>query len=144
MIFYRNGVRKHDKGNPIMYDIADKIDFSVFPGHQGGPHNHTISALATGLKMAATPEFKTYQDQVMKNSQAFANRFKELGYSLVSGGTDNHLLLQEVSWKTTLLKLPTSRTELLRFLPTSRARADLSSRTSEPHSRKTTTQKSHS
>ena len=94
MIFYRKGVRKHDKkGNPIMYDIADKIDFSVFPGHQGGPHNHTISALATGLKMAATPEFKTYQDQVMKNSQAFANRFKELGYSLVSGGTDNHLLL---------------------------------------------------
>merc|ERR1712118_414934 len=42
MIFYK-------KGNPIMYDIADKIDFSVFPGHQGGPHNHTISALATGL-----------------------------------------------------------------------------------------------
>merc|ERR1712176_1285462 len=68
MIFYRKGVRKHDKkGNPIMYNIADKIDFSVFPGHQGGPHNHTISALANALKLAATPEFKIYQEQVMKN-----------------------------------------------------------------------------
>merc|ERR1711871_1692289 len=86
MIFYK-------KGNPIMYDIADKIDFSVFPGHQGGPHNHTISALSTALKLAATPEFKIYQEQVMKNCQAFAQRFQELGYALVSGGTDNHLLL---------------------------------------------------
>merc|ERR1712151_579042 len=94
MIFYRKGVRKHDKkGNPIMYNIADAIDFSVFPGHQGGPHNHTISALACGLKMAATPEFKVYQEQVMKNCAAFAARFQELGYALVSGGTDNHLLL---------------------------------------------------
>ena len=94
MIFYRKGVRSHDKkGNPIMYDIADKIDFSVFPGHQGGPHNHTISALSTALKLAATPEFKIYQEQVMKNCQAFAQRFQELGYALVSGGTDNHLLL---------------------------------------------------
>lgn len=94
MIFYRKGVRKQDKkGNDIMYDIADKIDFSVFPGHQGGPHNHTISALATGLKLAKTPEYRVYQEQVMKNCQAFANRFQELGYDLVSGGTDNHLLL---------------------------------------------------
>merc|ERR1719313_2634014 len=82
MIFYRKGVRGQDKkGNDIMYNIANDIDFSVFPGHQGGPHNHTISALATGLK------------QVMSNSQAFAARFQELGYDLVSGGTDNHLLL---------------------------------------------------
>jgi len=94
MIFYRKGVRKHDKkGNPIMYNIADKIDFSVFPGHQGGPHNHTISALATGLKLAKTPEFRVYQEQVMKNCQSFAKRFQELGYALVSGGTDNHLIL---------------------------------------------------
>merc|ERR1712176_619866 len=94
MIFYRKGVRKHDKkGNPIMYNIADKIDFSVFPGHQGGPHNHTISALATGLKLAKTPEYRAYQEQVMKNCQAFAKRFQELGYALVSGGTDNHLVL---------------------------------------------------
>merc|ERR1711934_1250977 len=62
-------------------------------GHQGGPHNHTISALACGLKMAATPEFKVYQEQVMKNCAAFAGRFQGLGYALVSGGTDNHLLL---------------------------------------------------
>merc|ERR1719277_2788713 len=76
-----------------MYNIANDIDFSVFPGHQGGPHNHTISALATGLKQAASPEFKMYQKQVMSNSAAFAARFQELGYDLVSGGTDNHLLL---------------------------------------------------
>merc|ERR1711937_795231 len=69
------------------------IDFSVFPGHQGGPHNHTISALATGLKLAKTPEFRVYQEQVMKNCQSFAKRFQELGYALVSGGTDNHLIL---------------------------------------------------
>jgi len=94
MIFYRKGVRGQDKkGNDIMYNIANDIDFSVFPGHQGGPHNHTISALATGLKQAASPEFKQYQKQVMSNSQAFAARFQELGYDLVSGGTDNHLLL---------------------------------------------------
>merc|ERR1712087_445812 len=97
MIFYRKGVRKHDKkGNPIMYNIADKIDFSVFPGHQGGPHNHTISALANALKMAKTPEFRMYQEQVMKNCQAFANRFVENGYALVSGGTDNHLILVDL------------------------------------------------
>merc|ERR1712151_662053 len=94
MIFYRKGVRGQDKkGNDIMYNIANDIDFSVFPGHQGGPHNHTISALATGLKQAASPEFKMYQKQVMSNSAAFAARFQELGYDLVSGGTDNHLLL---------------------------------------------------
>jgi len=94
MIFYRKGVRSHDKkGNPIMYNIADKIDFSVFPGHQGGPHNHTISALATALKHAKSPEFRKYQEQVMSNCAAFAARFQELGYALVSGGTDNHLVL---------------------------------------------------
>jgi glycine hydroxymethyltransferase len=97
MIFYRKGLRKHDKkGNPIMYNIADKIDFSVFPGHQGGPHNHTISALANALKMAKTPEFRMYQEQVMKNCQAFASRFQEKGYALVSGGTDNHLILVDL------------------------------------------------
>merc|ERR1711907_543289 len=72
----------------LLADMAHKIDFSVFPGHQGGPHNHTISALSTALKLAATPEFKIYQEQVMKNCQAFAQRFQELGYALVSGGTD--------------------------------------------------------
>jgi glycine hydroxymethyltransferase len=47
-----------------MYDIEDKINFAVFPGLQGGPHNHTIAGLACALKQAATPEFRAYQDQV--------------------------------------------------------------------------------
>jgi len=59
MIFYRKGVRNVDKnGVPVLYDLETKINFSVFPGFQGGPHNHTISALATALKQAQTPEYK--------------------------------------------------------------------------------------
>jgi len=97
MIFYRKGVRKQDKkGNDVMYDIEDKINFSVFPGLQGGPHNHTITGLAVALKQAATPEFKQYQEQVIKNSAAMAARFAELGYKLVSGGTSNHLMLVDL------------------------------------------------
>jgi glycine hydroxymethyltransferase len=65
MIFYRKGVRWTDKkGKETMYDLHDKINFAVFPGLQGGPHNHTISALATALKQANEPEFKAYQLQV--------------------------------------------------------------------------------
>merc|ERR1711865_316015 len=57
------------KGNPIMYDIESKINAAVFPGLQGGPHNHTITALAVALKKAQAPEFREYQEQVMKNAQ---------------------------------------------------------------------------
>jgi len=97
MIFYRKGVRGHDKkGNEIMYDLENPINQSVFPGHQGGPHNHTISALATALHQAAQPEFVDYQKQVLKNSQAFGKAMLERGYTLVSGGTDNHLLLVDL------------------------------------------------
>jgi glycine hydroxymethyltransferase len=94
MIFYRKGVRgQTKKGVDVMYDIEDKINFAVFPGAQGGPHNHTISALATALKQANTPEYKEYQKQVLKNCAALANALVDKGYKLVSGGTDNHLLL---------------------------------------------------
>merc|ERR1712127_791404 len=97
MIFYRKGQKDVDKkGNPIMYDYEGKINFAVFPGLQGGPHNHTIGALATCLKQASTPEFVTYQKQVLENSAALANRLTELGYTLVSGGTDNHLVLVDM------------------------------------------------
>merc|ERR1712061_307284 len=62
MIFYRKGVRKVDKkGNKEMYDLEGPINASVFPGHQGGPHNHTITALAVALQQASTKEFKDYQ-----------------------------------------------------------------------------------
>lgn len=76
-----------------MYDLENKINHAVFPGHQGGPHNHTISALAVALKQAATPEFKSYQEQVLVNSKALADGFITRGFELVSGGTDNHLCL---------------------------------------------------
>lgn len=97
MIFYRKGQRgTTKKGAPIMYDIEDKINFSVFPGLQGGPHNHTIGALATCLKQVNTPEFVEYQKQVLKNCSSLATRLNELGYNLVSGGTDNHLVLVDL------------------------------------------------
>merc|ERR1712151_674022 len=97
MIFYRKGVRGHTKkGDAIMYDLEGPINASVFPGHQGGPHNHTISALATALKQASTPEFVLYQKQVLSNSSSFADAMTKRGYSLVSGGTENHLMLVDL------------------------------------------------
>ncbi|KAJ6382751.1 hypothetical protein OIU77_031222 [Salix suchowensis] len=65
-------------------------------GLQGGPHNHTIGGLAVCLKHAQSPEFKAYQKQVISNSRALANRMVELGYKLVSGGSDNHLILVDL------------------------------------------------
>jgi len=98
MIFYRKGQRGVEKktGKPIMYDLENKINFAVFPGLQGGPHNHTIGALATCLKQANTPEFVQYQKQVLLNSKSLADALISKGYSLVSGGTDNHLVLIDV------------------------------------------------
>ncbi|KAJ2829841.1 Serine hydroxymethyltransferase, cytosolic [Coemansia erecta] len=94
MIFFRKGVRSvNKKGVEVLYDLERPINQSVFPGHQGGPHNHIISALAVALKQAQTPEFKQYQTQVLSNAQAFSRAFNGRGYSLVSGGTDTHLLL---------------------------------------------------
>ena len=74
-------------------EFEEKINQAVFPGLQGGPHNHVISGLAVALKLAATPEFKEYQTQVIKNCKVLATELKARGYDLVSGGTDNHLLL---------------------------------------------------
>ena len=74
-------------------EFEQAINSAVFPGLQGGPHNHTIGALAVALKVANTPEFKEYQKQVCSNCKALANKLTEMGYSLSSGGTDNHLIL---------------------------------------------------
>ena len=85
-----------------MWNLEDPINSSVFPGHQGGPHNHTITALAVALKQAQSNEFKTYQEQVLLNAKAFAKRLGDpkdkggLGYTIVSGGTDNHLVLVDL------------------------------------------------
>eukprot|EP00604_Paraphysomonas_vestita_P002283 CAMPEP_0174819428 /NCGR_PEP_ID=MMETSP1107-20130205/2645_1 /TAXON_ID=36770 /ORGANISM="Paraphysomonas vestita, Strain GFlagA" /LENGTH=410 /DNA_ID=CAMNT_0016032881 /DNA_START=198 /DNA_END=1430 /DNA_ORIENTATION=+ len=96
MIFYRKGVRSEGKKGPIMYDLEEKINFSVFPRFQGGPHNHTIAALATALKQVKSPEYKAYQQQVLKNSASYAKNLQSRGYHLVGGGTDNHLVLVDV------------------------------------------------
>merc|ERR1712066_981434 len=94
------GQRGLDKnGNPIMWDLEDKINASVFPGLQGGPHNQSITALAVALKMAQAPEFKIYQEQVMKNAKALGESLQGKGFDLVSGGTDNHLLLIDLRSK---------------------------------------------
>lgn len=82
-----------------LYDLEDRINFSVFPGHQGGPHNHTIGALAVALKQAKSPEFIEYQRTVLENSQAFSKAFKALGYDLVTDGTDTHLILLDLRSK---------------------------------------------
>ncbi|MBU3934486.1 serine hydroxymethyltransferase, partial [Patescibacteria group bacterium] len=74
-------------------DLADKIDKAVFPGLQGGPHENTIAALAVCLKEAATPSFKRYSRQIVKNCQALAEELKEHGFKLITDGTDNHLIL---------------------------------------------------
>mmetsp|Transcript_29782 Transcript_29782/g.75857 ORF Transcript_29782/g.75857 Transcript_29782/m.75857 type:complete len:495 (-) Transcript_29782:603-2087(-) len=86
------------RGGMIFYrkQFKEVIDQAVFPGLQGGPHNHTISALAVALKMANTQEFATYQAQVVANCKAMSKRLQELGYTIVSGGTDNHLILVDL------------------------------------------------
>mmetsp|Transcript_17229 Transcript_17229/g.30999 ORF Transcript_17229/g.30999 Transcript_17229/m.30999 type:complete len:469 (-) Transcript_17229:6478-7884(-) len=93
MIFYRQGARPDGKGD---YDLKTRIEQAVFPGHQGGPHNHTIAALAVALKQATTPEFKEYQRQVLKNAQALSQGLISRGLQVVTGGTDNHLVILDL------------------------------------------------
>ncbi|TKA66265.1 putative serine hydroxymethyltransferase, mitochondrial [Friedmanniomyces simplex] len=107
MIFYRKGTRRIDKKTGVeeKYNLEGPINASVFPGHQGGPHNHTITALAVALHQAQQPVFKEYQRAVLENAKALAARLGEgkesggLGYNVVSGGTDNHLVLVDLKDK---------------------------------------------
>lgn len=78
---------------------AKKIDHAVFPGNQGGPFMHSISAKAVAFKEAMEPKFKVYQKQIVKNAKALANALMERDFRLVSGGTDNHLMLIDLSEK---------------------------------------------
>ena len=80
MIFFR---KEHERA----------INFSVFPGLQGGPHEHQIAGVATQLLEVMTPEYKAYAQQVRKNTKALATSLMEYGYTLSTGGTDNHLIL---------------------------------------------------
>ena len=77
-------------------DLAKKIDKAVFPGLQGGPHMHQIAAKAVAFREAALPSFKTYAKQVVENAKAMATVFKEADVRLITGGTDNHLILADV------------------------------------------------
>ena len=77
-------------------EYAKKVDKTVFPGMQGGPHMHTISALAVALAEASTPAFGEYAKQIVKNAKALAAKLMEYGFELVSGGTDNHLILMDL------------------------------------------------
>ena len=88
-------VRKDGKGNRV--DIARAIDRAVFPGLQGGPHVNQIAATAVALREDAEPAFSKYAHQVVKNARALARELQRLGWRIVSGGTDTHLLLIDVA-----------------------------------------------
>ncbi|KAL6616469.1 hypothetical protein ACP70R_038739 [Stipagrostis hirtigluma subsp. patula] len=102
IIFFRKGknLRKRagsfSQGDENDYDFEDKINFAVFPSMQGGPHNNHIAALAITLKQVATPEYKAYIQQVKKNAQALASALLRRKCRLVTGGTDNHLVLWDL------------------------------------------------
>ncbi|KAK4776429.1 hypothetical protein SAY86_005117 [Trapa natans] len=103
IIFYRKGSKPRKRGMLLsqgtesdQYDLEEKINFAVFPSLQGGPHNNHIAALAIALKQVATPEYKADMQQVKKNTQALACAMLRRKYRLVTGGTDNHLLLWDL------------------------------------------------
>ncbi|XP_016324180.1 serine hydroxymethyltransferase, cytosolic-like isoform X1 [Sinocyclocheilus anshuiensis] len=98
VIFFRKGVRSVDAktGKETVYNLESLINQAVFPGLQGGPHNHAIAGVAVALKQALTPEFKTYQLQVLANCSALAATLMEKGYKVVTGGSDNHLILVDL------------------------------------------------
>jgi len=93
LIFFRRG-KNEATGNA--YDYEDRINNAVFPALQGGPHENTIGAVAVALKEAAQPEFKEYIRQVKKNAHVLAEALVSKGYSIVTGGTENHVVLWDV------------------------------------------------
>jgi len=92
MIFYRKTDRKTGQKN----DLQNRIEQAVFPGLQGGPHMHQIAAIATQMKEVQLPEFRVYAQQVVRNAQACAEALIALGHTVLTGGTDNHLLLWDL------------------------------------------------
>lgn len=78
-------------------DLGKKVNSKIFPGIQGGPLEHIIAAKAVAFGEALKPEFKTYSSQIIKNAKALADNLLSLGYDLVSGGTDNHLMLLDLT-----------------------------------------------
>ncbi|NXW67822.1 GLYC protein, partial [Hirundo rustica] len=103
MIFYRKGTRSVDPktGKETLYNLESLINQAVFPGLQGGPHNHAIAGIAVALHQAMTPEFKAYQQQVVANCKTLSSALMEMGYDIVTGGSDNHLILVDLRSKGT-------------------------------------------
>lgn len=97
MIFYRKGTRIVDGKEVEQYNFEEAINFAVFPSCQGGPHDNVIAGVAVALKEVATPEFKEYAKQVKKNARTMAEELVRRGYTIMTGGTDNHLVLWNVS-----------------------------------------------
>lgn len=97
IIFYRKGTRSRKNGEGNIHFDEEKINFAVFPALQGGPHNNHIAALAIALKQVATPEYKAYMQQVKKNAKALASALLRRKCKLVTGGTDNHLFLWDLT-----------------------------------------------
>ena len=85
-------------------ELADRIDRAVFPALQGGPHNHTTAAIGVALAEAATPAFRDYGQQVVRNAKALAAELLEQGFTLISGGTDTHLILIDLTNKGVIAK----------------------------------------
>ena len=78
-------------------NLSDKIDKAVFPGLQGGPQMHTIAAIGVALAVALKPAFKKYAQQIVKNAKKLSEELSRLGFKIISGGTDNHLMLVDVT-----------------------------------------------
>nr|CAH7758875.1 unnamed protein product [Callosobruchus chinensis] len=97
VIFFRKGVRSvNAKGEKIMYDLESRINQAVFPGLQGGPHNNAIAAIAHAMRASQTPEFIEYAKQVITNAKRLSDGLQKKGYTIVTGGTDLHLLLVDL------------------------------------------------
>src|SRR3990172_5694433 len=80
-------------------EVAERIDNAIFPGLQGGPHNHTTAAIGVALKEASTAAFREYAHQIVRNAKAMAAELMGRGFHLISGGTDNHLILIDLTSK---------------------------------------------
>ncbi|GLJ24140.1 hypothetical protein SUGI_0460540 [Cryptomeria japonica] len=103
IIFYRKGLKPRKRGSCLHqaddsghYEFEERINFAVFPSLQGGPHNNHIAALAVAFKQVATPDYTAYMQQVKRNAQALASALLKRNCKLVTGGTDNHLLLWDL------------------------------------------------